>query len=366
MIRNPFRYGEPVTGDYFTNRYREREAIMGELSQGRNVLLTGPRHMGKSSLARRVVSEFERQGVMAVYVDFERAYSVNQFIEIFLAELLRTAFRQAKELQQFIETLSPGLKNILVLKLGKAGELTVEVSRTKNPVNIALTLLSLAQSTAEYKRRVCVVCLDEITPGILPEDFRKGILEVARKQPQVGYLLLNLEQPGSDMREGFVHWPLEKIEERYLRAFIKTRFENTGFRVEEALIDEVLKASWGQAHYVQMICRELWNLGHTSKLVSSKNLPPALESILETHSGFYTAMWRELSTHQKNLLLAIAASGGRKIFSKEFVQRHNLGGFSTVQKSVNRLLEIKVLERIQNTAEFTDVFFKEWLTRRMA
>jgi hypothetical protein len=115
-----------------------------------------------------------------------------------------------------------------------------------------------------------------------------------------------------------------------------------------------------------MICRELWNLGHTSKLVSSKNLPPALESILETHTGFYTAMWRDFSPHQKNLLLAIVAGGGRKIFSREFVQRHNLGGFSTVQKSVNRLLELKVLERLQNTVQYSDLFFKEWLTRRMA
>jgi uncharacterized protein len=366
LIRNPFRYGEPVTGDYFTNRYREREFIMGELSAGRNVLLTAPRHAGKSSLARRIVSEFERQGIMAVYVDFERAYSVNQFIEIFLAELLRTAFRQAKELQQFIGTLSPELKNILILKLGKAGELTVDISRSKNPVNVALALLTLAQATAEYKHRACVVCLDEITQGILPGEFRQGILEAARRQPSVGYLLLDLEKPGSDAQEGFVHWPLEKIEERYLRAFIKTRFENTGFRVEEALIDEVLKASWGEAHYVQMICRELWNLGHTSKLVSSKNLPPALESILETHTGFYTAMWREFSPHQKNLLLAITASGGRKIFSQDFVSRHRLGGFSTVQKSVNRLLELKVLERAQNTVVFADLFFKEWLTRRMA
>jgi hypothetical protein len=366
LIRNPFRYGEPVTGDYFTDRYREREFIMGELSQGHNVVLTAPRHTGKSSLARRVISEFERQGVMSVYVDFERAYSVNQFIEIFLAELLRTAFRQARELQQFIETLTPELKNILVLKLGKAGELTVDISRSKNPVNVALALLSLAQSTAEYKHRVCVVCLDEITRGILPDDFRKGILEAARRQPQVGYLLLDLEKPGSEMQEGLIPWALEKIEERYLRAFIKTRFENTGFRIEETVITEVFKASLGQAHYVQMICRELWNLGHTSKLVSSKNLPPALESILETHTGFYTAMWRDFSPHQKNLLLAITTSGGRKIFSQEFVQRHHLGGFSTVQKSVNRLLEIKVLERLQNAVVFSDLFFKEWLIRRMA
>ncbi len=362
MIRNPFRYGEPVSGDFFTDRYREREGIMAELSQGHNVLLTAPRHTGKSSLARKIISEFERQGVMTVYIDFERAYSINQFIEIFLAELLRTAFRQAKELQQFMETLSNDLKNMLILKLGKAGELTVDMSRSKNPTQVAIALLSLAQSTAEYKHRVCIVCFDEITRGFIPGNFREGILDAAKKHSQVGYLLVDLE---ADTQAGLVHIPLEKIEDRYLKAFIKTRFENTGFRIEEAVIEEVIKAAQGHAHYVQMICRELWNLGHSSKWVSTKNLPHALDSILETHTGFYTAVWREFSPYQKNLILAIAVSGGRKIFSREYVQRHHLGGFSTIQKSLNRLLEVKVLERSLDAYVIADLFFKQWLTRRM-
>ncbi len=365
MIRNPFRFGEPVSGDFFTDRYREKETIMAELVQGHNVLLTAPRHIGKSSLARKVISEFERQGMMTVYIDFERAYSTPQFIEIYLAELLRTAFRQAKELQQFIETLSPEVKDILTLKLGKSGELTVDLSHTKNPTHVALALLNLAQSTAEYKRRFCIVCFDEITRGYIPEDFRKGILAAARRHTQVGYLLVDLNQPDKTLEEGFVHIVLENIEERYLKAYIKTRFENTGFRIEEAVMDELLQLSQGHAHYAQMICRELWNLGHTSKTVTTRNLPHALESILETHTSFYTSLWREFSPHQKNLLLAITMSGGRKVFSQEFVGRHHLGGFSTVQKSLNRLLEMKVLERTAEGYVLSDLFFKQWLTRRM-
>jgi hypothetical protein len=365
LIRNPFRYGEPVSGDFFTDRYRERESVMAELSQGHNVWLMGPRRSGKSSLVQKVASEFERQGVMTVYINFERAYSTHQFIEIYLSELLRTAFRQARELQQFIETLSPELKNILVLKLGNTGELTVDLSRTKNTAQAAKALLALAQTTAEYKHRVCVVCLDEVSKGCAPEELKQGILDAAVQQTRVGYLLVAQEAPPAKIREHFTLLLLEKIEERYLKAFIKTRFENTGFRVEEVLIDEILKVASGQAHTVQLICRELWNLGHNSKWVSARNLPHALDSILETHSGFYIAWWREFSPHQKNLLLAIAQSGGRKIFSKEFVTRHRLGGFSTVQKSMNRLLEMKVLERTRDTYVLADAFFKEWLTRRM-
>jgi uncharacterized protein len=365
LISNPFRYGEPVSGEFFTGRYRERELMMSELSQGHNVWLTGPRRSGRSSLVQKVAAELERQGIMTVYINFERAYSIRKFIEIFLSELLRTAFRQTRELEQFIGTLSPELKKLLSLKTSETGELTVDLSHMKDVEHTALLLLNLAQATAEYRRKVFVVCMDEITKGCIPEKLKAALLEAARDQSHVGYLVVDLDPPASNWGETF-HWVvLDKIEERYLRAFIKTRFENTGFRIEEALIDEILKQSAGQAYSCQLICRELWNLGHTSKLISARNLPHALDAVLETHAGSYITWWREFSPHQKNLLLAIAHSGGRKIFSKEFVSRYRLGGFSTVQKSVNRLLELKVLDRHRDVYHIADAFFKEWLIRRM-
>lgn len=367
MISNPFRYGEAVGEEFFTGRYREREVLLSELSVGHNVLLTGPRFYGKSSLARKVMAEFERQGLITVYMDLERAYSIPKLIETYVSELTRSAFRQPRDLRHFLESLPQELKDRLVQKSEHENRLTVNLQPGQDPLASALEVLDFAQHTSAYKKRGCVVCFDEITQdGNFPKSLRERIRQAARRHDRVGYLLVSIEPVSKKETEGFIHLPLAKIEDRYLKAYVKTRFENTGYRIEESVIDKILELTGGHPNYTQMVCRELWNLGHNGKLVTIKNFARTLDAVLETHSNHYTHLWRELSLHQKNLLLAVCNGGGKRVFSQEFVQRHQLGGFSTVQKSLRSLLAMQILERRDDMYQTQDLFFQQWLQRRIS
>jgi uncharacterized protein len=340
--------------------------LISELSIAHNVVLSGPPQYGKSSLTQKVMSELEHRGVMTVYVDLERAYSPTRFIEIYLAELLRAAFRQPKELRTFIQELDPELKKNLPFKLEKNDELILDLDEESNLETIASSVLELAQHTVNYKKRACVVCFDEISRGgDLSEAMRKRLIDVAGEHEGVAYLLVSLDEKILKTNKNFLHLGLESIEERYLKAYIKTRFENTGFRIVESIIDEILEVSAGHPNFTQMICRQLWNQGHSGKVITNKNLAQAIEGILEVHSEYYASMWTDLSLHQKNLILAICKGGGQKIFSQDFVGRFGLGSFSTVQKSLNRLLTRQVIDKRGDHYYVRDMFFQRWLTRRM-
>jgi len=366
LTRNPFQCGEAISGDYFTDRYREREFLISELSNVHNVLLSGPPQYGKSSLVRKVMNELEHRGIMTVYIDLERAYSPTRFIEIYLAELLRVAFRQPKELRTFIQELDPELKRNLPLKLERNDELVLDLQEESDLEAIASSVLELAQHTVNYKKRACVVCFDEITQGgNLSVVMRKRFIEVAVAHEGVGYLLVSLDRKIKKDFKEFSHLSLEKIEDRYLKAYIKTRFENTGFRIGESIIDEIVEISDGHPNFTQMLCRQLWTQGHSGKVITNKNLAHAIEEILEVHGEYYSAIWADLSLHQKNLLLAICKGGGQKVFSQEFVGRFGLGSFSTVQKSLNRLIIRQILDRRGDHYYVRDMFFQRWLTRRM-
>ncbi|MBN1594963.1 ATP-binding protein [candidate division FCPU426 bacterium] len=367
MTQNPFQYGAPVSGDFFTDRYREREFLISELSGIHNVVLSGQPQYGKSSLARKVMSELEHRGVVTVYVDLERAYSPMRFIEIYLAELLRAAFRQPKELRTFIQDLDPQLKQNLPFQLEKNDELILDLEENSDLEVIARSVLELAQHTAKYKKRTCVVCFDEVSQGgNLSRTLRKQLLDIANVHDQVAYLWVSLTEQTAKDQKNIVHVGLEKIEDRYMKAYIKTRFENTGFRIIESIIDEILEAANGHPHFTQMICCQLWNQGHSGKVITNKNVAQAIETILEVHSDFYSFLWSDLSLHQKNLILAICKGGGQKVFSQDFVGRYGLGSFSTVQKSLNRLLERQMLERRGDHYLLRNMFFQRWLLRRMA
>jgi hypothetical protein len=218
----------------------------------------------------------------------------------------------------------------------------------------------------EYKKRPCVVCFDEVSQGgNLPAELRERFFEAARSQNAVGYLLVSLDDSAKN-KDSLTHLALEKIEDRYLKPFIKTRFENTGFRIPENIIDEIVAVSEGHPHFTQMICRKLWNQGYSGKVITSKIVAQAVDALLEVQGEYYSSIWSDLSLHQKNLLMAVSRGGGEKIFSQDYVARFSLGSFSTVQKSLSRLLARQIFERQEDRYIIRDIFFRRWLSRRMA
>ena len=366
MKANPFKFGEHVTGEYFAARYKERELLMGELFQSNNIFLTGAHQIGKTSLAHKVLHDLERKGIITVYIDLAKAYSPIRFIEIYLTELLRSAFRQIKDLKIFIQTLNPSLKQKLLLRVEESGELTLDLSKEEDIFNIATAILELSQYAVEYRKRKCVVCLDDVLRGgNLPLKYRKLLLSLANKHNQVGYLFLAHSVQNKARLRNFTYINLDRIEERYLKAYIKTRFENTGFRIPDSIINQIIKIATGYPHYVQMICYELWNQIHTGQNISNKNIFVAIEETIRKNHEYYMFLWNSLSLHQKNLLLAICKGGGEKIFSQNYVSNYSLGSFSTVQKSLNGLISKKILEIEDKCYNIRNMFFKQWLKRRM-
>ncbi len=67
--QTPFRFGEIVAGDYFTDREAEVRALGDDARHGLNVVLISPRRFGKTSMVLRVIDDLRREGVLVAYVD---------------------------------------------------------------------------------------------------------------------------------------------------------------------------------------------------------------------------------------------------------------------------------------------------------
>ena len=68
MERNPFYFGEVVTGENFTNRVNEIKRLTGELRGGHNVFLISPRRFGKTSLIIKVLEHLKKEDLFAFYI----------------------------------------------------------------------------------------------------------------------------------------------------------------------------------------------------------------------------------------------------------------------------------------------------------
>jgi hypothetical protein len=72
-----------------------------------------------------------------------------------------------------------------------------------------------------------------------------------------------------------------------------------------------------------------------------------------------------LPIYQRQVLQAIARSGGQKVFAREFLAAHRLGSHSSVQTSLRVLLKDQILFKANGEYRFADPFFREWIGTRL-
>jgi hypothetical protein len=99
--------------------------------------------------------------------------------------------------------------------------------------------------------------------------------------------------------------------------------------------------------------------------VTEQDIREAIAGILEQDAPHLGAAWERISSHQRQVLQAIAQSGGQKVFGREFLAAHRLGSHSSVQTSLRQLLKDQVLAKTDGEYRFADPFFREWVSSRL-
>ncbi len=82
-LKNPFVYGETVSGDNFCDRAREMKELIADIKNGQNVIIFSPRRYGKTSLIKQALRKAKAQGILTFYIDLYPAINKGKFIEIY-------------------------------------------------------------------------------------------------------------------------------------------------------------------------------------------------------------------------------------------------------------------------------------------
>ena len=76
------KIGPPVEGEDFFGREKEIRKANKLLDSNHSLLLSAPRRIGKSSLAKRLIEEKKRQGWKCVYIDLEETTTEEGFLRL--------------------------------------------------------------------------------------------------------------------------------------------------------------------------------------------------------------------------------------------------------------------------------------------
>ena len=373
---NPFRYGQVVIGEFFTDRTAETQALVADALAGQNTVIISPRRYGKTSVALYARDALVRRKAAVAYADLYRATGKQRLID----ELGTALYRGLGTSVDRARARAPDLFRALPLQpkitVGQDGSPAVEFSPLALPQDqdrAIEQLLALPQQFASERKKRVVVMLDEFQEIVAIDPALPAVLRsVIQTQSDVAYVFLGSRQ--HLMTEVFTdrNQPLYRsarpitlgpISYADFRRFIRSRFESTEVWIEEAAIERVLDITVGHPHDTQELCHFAWDAAARERVVATAGLvDEAVRQVIAAEDARYTTLWDSLTRAQRTLVLALAREPGRGLYAERFRQRHQLGSVGTVQKSLAVLLRRDVVEGSSvHGYSVPDVFFRAWI-----
>src|SRR5262245_54597102 len=107
MKSSPFKYGQTVSNQSFTNREAELELLKSNLLQGIHTMILSPRRWGKSSLVEKTISIIKEKNKKhrTVVIDLFTVSSEKEFLELFAREVLKAASDKWEERIQYAKEI---------------------------------------------------------------------------------------------------------------------------------------------------------------------------------------------------------------------------------------------------------------------
>ena len=375
-MENPFRYGEIVSGSFFTDRTRELADLVSDALSGQNVVIISPRRYGKTSLVLNARERLSAHGALVAYVDLLRVSTLKE-----LADELATAIHNGvfAPLDRAKDQISDAFANLPVrpsFKLNTDGSWSVELSvadRPREGEDLLERLLELLQEVARKRKRRVVLILDEFQQVVEIDDHLPALIRsVFQVQSDLAHIFLGSRQ--HLMRRVFTDenlplyrsarpLPLGVIDATEFAAFIRERCKATHVGIDQAAVDHILAITGCHPHDTQELAYFTWGLARAADgIITTSVVDAAMNKVLAAEDAHYTTLWESLTLAQRRVLQALARERGTQVFGEAFRREHRLGAASTVQAAIERLVEREIVEG-SSARGFTvpDVFLRAWL-----
>ena len=373
-ILNPFRYGRAVSGDQYYDRLAVGESLYRTIAGGAaNVVLYAPRRYGKTSLVKNVIDKWSEDGFTCLYFDMMKMDSVERFCEKYAAAVYAAEKGVDRVVRTFGELLSRLRPKFTV---GEDGSPSIELdvaSRKFTPSDLE-DILNLPEKVAKGKRTFVVV-FDEFQEiaGLSQSLPMEGVFHgCIQHHESVRYVFLGskthlLKRMFSEHSRPFYNsariMHLEKPPEDESRKFVTDRFSSAGVRIGAEEVDKVLSLSQNIPYFIQALSSEVFEsvIARGGRSVRPDDILAAADSLTEMKREQYETVVGELSSAQRSLLSALAASPTNR-FDEAYRRKYGIGPSSTVHGALEKLVDKGHVEKTAHGYFVGDPFFARYLT----
>lgn len=378
-IQSPFVYGKVVgKGDFF-DRAIERSRLTKLLEDRNNVLITGDRRIGKTSLLLHCLGALANNGIETFYFNLDPIVSAKSFVERY-GDLFTQRTSIAK---RAIDFLKSGLKGFGIdIALANDGSPTASIN-WKGPGSMVRQtipeILNLPQQLATSLKQRFLICFDEfqVARDLDGTDLIAEMRSAFQHHDRITYVFMGsethiLNQLFSSPQEKFfgsaIKFHLGPISRDEFARFIQTKFNTRNVTISADVCNAI--CLWGEdiPSHIQHLCSAIWNfLPKDRRSVSVESIKEVMESEINFNNDFYLQMWQNAGDPKDQILLQrLARVKDVAISSAEFCAPLGMNP-ATVTRRFSKIVSRTrgaLIHWRSSGYSFSDPFFEEWVRQK--
>ncbi len=367
----PFRTGEIVADEHFTDRAREVAVTSRAMLSSGRLLLTGERRLGKSSILRQAALHARARGATVVPLDLWTAASLEEVLRRIVA-----AVPWGWSWRERLQGLWLGLGLSLAVRADPSGAPSFTLTGTPGEIRggrareLFVQLIARLEVVAAEAGSAVVVVLDEFQRL---EEVEHGAAALLRNAIQESHHLAFV-CAGSTLslvralvgREGPLHGIFDElavgpIEPELLASWIEDRLRSHGVSPAAGTGARIVDRAGPRTEDALRLAREVWDGGISTGTATPDDVSPALRRIVLDRRSTYERVWIDLAGSHRGVLRALA-DGARQLTSRDTIRTYGLPTPAAVSKAVERLRR----HHLVNSAgdRISDPFLIEWILMR--
>lgn len=368
-IENPFLIYGYEGPEYFCDRVAETKAVVDALQNGCNLTLKSPRRYGKTGLIHNAFHYLSKENpeVKCFYIDIYATNSISDFVQMLgkaVIGKLDTPLQRAE---------------VYVSKFFRSCQLTMSPDMATGLPQFGLSFLpQYAENTLKeifdyiaQSEKSCYIAIDEFQQ--VAEYTENNVEALLRTYVQMTHnvhfifagsklhmMTEMFDSPKHPFYKSTEKLNLNVLDEDVYYDFAFQKLSVKGIELPRQVFHEVFQYVDGVTWYVQAILNRLYRLD--ACVITSDTVRKAISRILISEEEDYKRLYHLLTANQARLLFAIAREGiVKEPMSGLFLRTHNLKSSSSVQRSLQYLLDKEYVYRTDEGYIVYDRFFGMWL-----
>ena len=376
-MENPFYITGIVPDPFFCDRGKETSWMVRTLENKAHILLTSPRRMGKTQLIRHVFEQPSiKDNCYTFYVDIYPTTSLHEFVLLLSKEIYSVLVPKGKAmLDKFLAGIHSLAGSLGYDPVTETPRFDIKLGDIHTP---ELTLEEIF-AFLEHADKPCIFAIDEFQQiAEYPEKNVEALLR-AHIQKMNNCLFIYagsnrhiLENMFNSAAKPFYNSAeqiyLDCIPKEIYTGFAEEQFTKAGRRITPRAASFAYDLFEGHTYYVHSIFHNVFAYLDPEKVIEEPDIEKILNDILEEKGHAFASVMNQLNYQQKETLIAIAKEGKASgVTSVAFVKRHALKSPSSVQYSINALLDKQLLtyenQRRAKVYSISDRFLEKWISK---